>query len=551
MLVALLLSNIPAWSEQVKCLACHPAAGIGLAGVHEFSVSPCGSCHLGDETADEELAAHLGLVSSPGQLGDAEKTCGNCHGSHVDAVVHSRMHTGKGIVHKTRELLGGHEQQTSSATLQTLGNGIPDSLMRKLCAGCHLGRSLHRPDADPLFDRGGGCLACHLGKADKEGHAALSKRIEDQRCLGCHSRSGRISLNYAGLAEIDPASAALTPGSLARLGDGRLVSRNHADIHQRAGLSCIDCHTGPGLMGFIDDDEGGGIDIRCTDCHANPNDRLTVADWPSGQATHLPDIPFAFDQDQLFLGTSSGTPLWHIQLRGEKAYLYPKLGGSAIRIPPAPPGHMPLQEEHRRLSCDACHANWAPTCLGCHIEYDPKSKQWDHLEGIVSAGAWKETRWEIDAAPPTLGLAGKDRIAVFIPGMIMTLTHPQLEETFFLRHFAQLSPHTSGTARGCDDCHRSPVSLGLGKGKLRLEGEALSFSPLSDTLQDGLPADAWTSLDKGRRTSNQVYPRPFNADEIKRIFSAATQQQVIKEKDIECPVRGSEEREEAEDVCAN
>ena len=546
-----LLSYGQVRSEQVKCLVCHAAADSGLEAVHGFPVSPCASCHLGDETATEQSAAHQGLVPSPGQLSDAEATCGKCHASHVHAVVNSRMHTGKGIVQKTRELLGMHEQPTSSSTLQTLGEEIPDSLMRKLCAGCHLGRELHRPRADPLFDRGGGCLACHLGKAEKAGHAPLHKRIEDQRCLGCHSRSGRISLNYAGLAEIDPASAALSHGNLARLGDGRLVRRLHADIHQRAGLSCIDCHTGPGLMGFISNGERGGIDIRCEDCHANRNERLTVGDWPNGQSLQLPDLPFAFSKGQQFLRTSSGTPLWHIQVREEGAYLFPKLGGSAIRIPMSPEGHMPLQEEHRRLTCDTCHANWAPTCLGCHIEYDPEFDQWDHLEKDFTAGAWKEARWEIDAAPPILGFAGEDRISVFVPGMIMTLSHPDLEETVFLRHFAELSPHTSGRARGCEDCHRSSASLGLGKGKLRLEGGALRFSPSLHRLRDGLPADAWASLDKTGSVSNTVYPRPFNVGEIKRIFSAVNESHGQKTKKTECLATGTHGREETESVCEN
>jgi len=285
-------------------------------------------------------------------------------------------------------------------------------------------------------------------------------------------------------------------------------------------MSCIDCHTGAGLMGFLRNDEGSGIDIRCDDCHANRNPRLTLASEDLGKSRDARKIPFPLTGMQPFLATINGTPLWHVQLQGQEAYLYPKTGGPAIRIPQVPVAHVPLQEKHKRLTCDACHAEWVPTCLGCHVEYDPEASQWDHLEGKATAGAWKEVRWDIDAAPPTLGLTGDGKIQVFVPGMIMTLAHPELGEPLFLRHFAELSPHTTGKSRGCNDCHRSSVSLGLGKGTLSLEGDALKFSPSRHLLQDGLPADAWASLLKDRQATAKGYPRPFNAEEIKRIFTA-------------------------------
>jgi hypothetical protein len=44
------------------------------------------------------------------------------------------------------------------------------------------------------------------------------------------------------------------------------------------------------------------------------------------------------------------------------------------------PGQQHEMKSHERLSCDSCHTSWAPQCYGCHIEYYPQEKQWDHLK---------------------------------------------------------------------------------------------------------------------------------------------------------------------------
>lgn len=81
-----------------------------------------------------------------------------------------------------------------------------------------------------------------------EAHPALTARVSDARCFGCHSRSGRISLSYAGLAEVDGSTEPDAKAGL-RLPDGRPIARLPADVHYLAGMSCIDCHTSIGLMG--------------------------------------------------------------------------------------------------------------------------------------------------------------------------------------------------------------------------------------------------------------------------------------------------------------
>jgi len=46
----------------------------------------------------------------------------------------------------------------------------------------------------------------------------------------------------------------------------------------------------------------------------------------------------------------------------------------------------------------------------------------------------------------------------------------------------------------------------------------LVFDPTMESLSDGLPADAWTSLEKPAAISEEIYPRPFTAREIERIY---------------------------------
>jgi hypothetical protein len=359
------------------------------------------------------------------------------------------MHDGRGIVHTTRQLLDDSVGPDASINLQSLGHSVADSLLRKQCASCHLGQEKTQHAHDVMRDRGGGCLACHVNEHPQDAHPSLTKTVSDGRCFGCHSRSGRISLSYTGLAEVDSSDL--------RLADGRPVERMPADVHYQAGMSCIDCHTGDDLMGDPGDavNQREAVDIACTDCHDK----------------HEQDV------------------------------------------------------DHERLTCAACHSQWAPQCYGCHLEYDADGEQWDHVDRQVTAGRWHDERWDVRNTLPALGVNAHDEIEAFVPGMIMTVTHPSWEQDKFVRVFAPLSPHTTGKARNCASCHRSSEALGLGQGVLSGTGGEFAFRPENKLLQDGLPADAWTNIDgsKGGRTPFEGQ-RPFTKAEMEAILNAAMPQ---------------------------
>ena len=196
-----------------------------------------------------------------------------------------------------------------------------------------------------------------------------------------------------------------------------------------------------------------------------------------------------------------------------------------MKIPQVNHSHKPLLADHSRLTCDSCHATWAPTCLGCHMTYEEQGRQWDHSLQKATDGVWHEKRWGVGAGPPTLGMKDNETIDAFIPGMIMTLDHPELPETMFIRRFARLSPHTTGPSRSCAGCHQSSVVLGLGKGKMVMNRGELTLEPEMDVLADGLPADAWTNLSGERQLQSTDYPRPFSASEIRRLYRAVNDKQ--------------------------
>jgi hypothetical protein len=78
--------------------------------------------------------------------------------------------------------------------------------------------------------------------------------------------------------------------------------------------------------------------------------------------------------------------------------------------------HEPHAEDthHARLECSACHSQWAPQCLGCHMEYDEEGEQWDHIDRKVTAGRWSDRRWDIRNTLPALGVNAKGRIEAFV-----------------------------------------------------------------------------------------------------------------------------------------
>ena len=440
-----------------NCAQCHVGQRTGFAQGHAFGTANCTICHGGDDTATSAKAAHTDMTGFPGLLENAEQACGSCHADKVTSVGDSLMNTGYGMVDVTRRLVDGDAGDPAHANLQSLGHGPADSMLRKLCASCHLGQDKTAHDLNPMRDRGGGCLACHINEYPQNAHPALSADVSDARCFGCHSRSARISLSYAGLGEIDAITATDMQVQL-RLADGRHVERKQADVHFTSGMTCTDCHKGADIMSAAGDavHQRDAVDAMCGDCHEVERIQGQVHD-----------------------------------------------------------------DQHARLDCATCHSQWVPQCFGCHMEYDTDGKQWDHVEQQETVGRWHEQRSDFRNELGALGVNSHNRIELFTPGMIMTLAHPDWNEEKFVRAFAPISPHTIGAARSCESCHRSSVALGLGDGTVELRDGEIWFIPAQPMLQDGLPADAWTNVDGALGgTAARPGQRPLNKKEMKAVLAA-------------------------------
>ncbi|MDT8446847.1 MAG: hypothetical protein RRB13_08120 [bacterium] len=404
-----------AWAD---CRTCHKLSWPTPA----HAQTACVACHQGQAQATTEAEAHQGLLSSPGQPEGRGCGAADCHKKEVAQHSGNLMNHASGLIETTQRAFGEPPQAKSAAQL---GHQGAESYLRKLCISCHLGTVLD--SSQPVLAwRGGACLACHLGEAKAGVHRSLDLPRDNRRCFGCHSRSGRIALSYAGLAE----RAAPQPGSV-YLFDGRPVTKETPDVHSRAGLLCTDCHTRRGVMGDGSAKaKGEQREIACLDCHG-------------------------VERQPPFTAQRFGSPLHNLRQKAGRRFLKPKAQGGMLAVPLVDAEHQ--TPNHQRLSCDACHAGWAPQCYGCHLDYDPKGQQFDHAQGKITPGRWVETGWDYQAKLPALGWY-QGQVTPFVPGMIWTRQTPKGPQSASI--YAPLSPHTTTGARSCASCHQNPAAWG-------------------------------------------------------------------------------------------
>ena len=526
--LALVQFNKPLLAKEA-CLSCHQEEQ-RFSPFHDPEILGCTACHGGNPKTQQKKAAHQVMQAYPGELENAQASCGQsaCHQEIIPIVKNSIMNSLQGMIEKTRLSFDEdpHPNLDKSSHLQDLGRTGADSYLRKLCVSCHLGKK-RKHHYQSLRDRGGGCNACHLkthrNKKNifvKNGivrgiHPTLTIKVEDKRCFGCHSRSSRISLNYLGLAEVDQVDPKRIQ-YFGRLPDKRLVEQKTADVHSKAGMACIDCHTVTGIMGGekAASNKEEQLDIQCTDCHLNHDRTKSIQNLSQRENTYLSLYKNILEGDlanQVFVTEKKGTPLFHLFQKGKSRYLRTKIKAKKLKIPAFDSITQHQGKQHQRLSCDSCHSAWAPQCYGCHIEYDSSQQQWDHLEQKKTAGRWIESRWAIKNELPGLGITKANKITPFIPGMIFTLKNASPKKTIKKRLFASTSPHTTQKkSRSCESCHQHPLTLGL----------------IKEWQQD--PKNRWTtpigwiekSGEKGQST--QAGARSFNQPEISRILKVGT-----------------------------
>lgn len=545
-----------------SCLGCHENV-TGFSDAHNPSALGCATCHLGNPFSSDTVAAHDNLVLIPGNISDAPKTCGktDCHPEISKNIKNSLMTTSRGIVSVNRFVFGESASPDGNGSFSELGHSPADQHMRNLCASCHL--SNEKTNSAPLTElsRGGGCLACHLQYSDEAEeqltayqnkkvlptiHPSITIKVTNDHCFGCHSRSGRISTNYEGwhetLLDSIPVneeknfSQTMNPKFLSQyreLEDGRIFSKQIADVHFEKGLECIDCHTWRETMGdgniYYHEEEQ--IEISCKDCHFAAIPKLkNKSKLESIDLKILNQRGWSDNDLQFVITRKSSQALLNVQINQKnKPFLIGKNSGKIFQL------KSPLSictkdiKGHNRLTCQSCHSAWAPQCLGCHTQFNSGIEVYDHLEKKNIKGGWRELSSDFYAEPPTLGIQiqdGKEIVDTFIPGMIFTIIHKN-GENVFRRLYAPSSSHTTVTkARDCKSCHINPVAIGFGRGNLSFEkidnNKAIwNFTPkYAINPNDNLPEDAWTGFLKTRTgmVSTRVGARPFNKSEQQKIL---------------------------------
>ena len=552
-------SRVGAGIEGIENNGCKDCHEVKQPSHDLHAVFDCNACHLGNAEATDALVAHRDMVLIPGNLVDAAKTCGVCHEQEVSDVHHSLMTTNAGIVAVDRFVFGEQETPDGTMAITEIGHSAADDHLRNLCSSCHLGNEKMEFGAIDDASRGGGCNACHLNYDSKAfgqlhaylddpqklptTHPTLDLKITDQHCLGCHSRSGRISMNYQGFHETQLEEIPADGGSYQKLQDGRIFEYVKEDVHHQQGLSCIDCHSYADVMGDgkTYTHEEHAVKVRCEDCHlAVVPDGLAVGELPDSYQRIYRSRDYS--HEKMLMTANGGIPMVNTYLPGDgKAYLFGKLDGN-LHPMNAPSEVCSREFAHSGLSCSSCHSSWAPQCIECHTEYDAKMEGYDLLANQERMGAWVETAADFRAEAPTLGvyeLNESDGATVqpAVPGMIMTLNKEAFPEGSegndseaqqFHRLFAPASPHTTTReGRDCRSCHNNPVALGYGRGEMVYEKDGAEpkwiFEPKGPILKfDGLPADAWIPFigeRQGVAVSTRKEFRPFSVKEQQRILT--------------------------------
>jgi hypothetical protein len=521
-----------------RCVTCHVRPEEDPGGAHARAAIGCSACHLGNAFAFDKARAHAGMEPEPGALRTVALTCGRagCHVRETQRITSSLMARASGIVSVDRWVFGEIPEprgtESMAATLAKTDPSPAERHLGKLCGGCHL-YTLRGNRDDAIHGNGSGCSSCHVARrlpgAVPRPHPAVDARVTDDRCLGCHSRSGRIALTYEGLYEVEPDQAdPCADADAATLHDGRPACRAEADVHRLAGLSCVDCHLHTDLMGDgrEREHEEEQVEITCEACHG-PVREGGETTWNEVKDPISRDLlrergETRLPGEHVRLGRR-GTPLWNLRPSHSGWVTLRKGQGVALATKQTPNDADHMLPGHERLTCSACHAAWAPTCSTCHTAFDAKGKQWDFAKGTESPGRWVETSHGYAARPPVLAVRADGRIAPAIPGMVLDLDATAAGGSRAARRlYASLDPHATGkNARTCASCHLSSWALGLGTGTLSLSGREPAFTPATPDPEDArIASDAWTRLEADRPgAGTRVGLRSLDTLELRRTLA--------------------------------
>lgn len=519
--------------SKESCMWCHGEVS-GFVISHDVQAIGCASCHLGNKLSTDKDIAHKGMVLFPGNLSNAKQTCGtsDCHPNEFEHINNSLMTSNSGLVAVDKFVFHESDNLDALYHIEEIGHSPAETHIRNLCANCHLGKE--KTESGPIHEksRGGGCLACHLQYSDTQlashqefsngkaldsilnyQHPQLNIQVDNGKCFGCHSRSGRISTNYEGWHEtLISHKDFVKTDSFRLLEDKRVFEMIEADVHHKAGLHCIDCHLYQGVMGdgekYAHQDHA--VKIQCIDCHNGSFTSISNYEDLNREEKNVFDLrKYIISELGMIKTQNDEAALLNSRVLNEnEAYLLGKF--TKKQHPLNAPAEVCAAEAHKNVSCSLCHSSWVPQCLGCHNSYDSEDEMaYDLLDRKKVQGEWNEFIGKYFHEAPVIGVREHDDKLIYesaAPGMIMTIDtasfYNRKGTDAFHRLYAPVSPHTTQSkGRECKSCHLSSLALGFGRGELKinLEQNKWTFNPsFANSKYDDLPEDAWTNfLDQG------------------------------------------------------
>jgi quinol-cytochrome oxidoreductase complex cytochrome b subunit len=551
------VSSANVFGRKEGCIVCHDDVK-GFSASHNPQALGCYSCHSGNPFTLIKTSAHKDMVLIPGNLADANKSCGvtGCHPSITDRINTGLMATLSGMISVNRFVFNEQDIPDDLTSVYQLGTTAADIHLRNLCVKCHIGNPKLETGPVTETSRGGGCLACHLNynetslaafnahvaneqdTAYLSFHPSVDLNVTNDHCFGCHSRSGRISTNYEGWHETTLTVEEVEPNTNYRIVEEHRVFRKmEADVHHTKGMDCIDCHNSYELMGdgnFYAHEEQQ-VNIQCSDCHFNETSNTIQNKNLDQESAIIASMRFQNLGDRELIATDKmNRPLINTFIQNDSAFLITK-NSKTTKFMKAPASICSRGDAHNTLSCSSCHKGWAPSCIGCHNVYDEAEPGYDMLTNKLVDGSWVEYIGEYQAHAPALGYRIDDTLKTAIPvvpGMVLSIdigsfTKSKHDSLIFHRLFAPAVPHTTQLkGRGCKSCHNNPVALGYGQGDLTYsiqsdEGIWTFKSKYKNNPNDGLPEDAWIGF-LGERTgavSTRTDVRPFTIEEQKNILT--------------------------------
>jgi len=531
-----------------SCMWCHDQVA-GFVMSHDVQAIGCASCHLGNKLSTNKETAHQGMTLFPGNLSNAKQTCGtsNCHPNEFEHINNSLMTTNSGLVAVDKFVFHESNNLDELYHIKDIGHSPAETHIRNLCANCHLGKE--KAESGPIHEksRGGGCLACHLQYSDTQlashheyskgksldsipnyQHPQLNLNVDNNKCFGCHSRSGRISTNYEGWHEtLISHKDFITSDSLRLLEDKRVFEKKDADIHHKAGLQCIDCHLYQGVMGdgtrYTHQEHA--VKIQCIDCHNSSFTLSSSYEDLNREEQKVFKLRKYIQTDLAIIKTQKdhAAILNSRVINDSQAFLIGKF--TEKQHPLNPPAETCTAGGHKNVSCSLCHSSWVPQCLGCHNSYDSEDDMaYDLLDRKKVEGEWNEFIGKYFSEAPVIGVREHGEHISYesaAPGMIMTIDtasfYNRKDANAFHRLYAPVSPHTTQTkGRNCKSCHLNSLALGFGRGELvfkpNTDNPQWSFRPnFANSIYDGLPEDAWTSFLNQEETNGKSTRSDFRS----------------------------------------